>query len=200
MNQELEFWYEFASTYSYLSVMRIRELAEREGVVIKWKPFLLGPIFRSQGWSTSPFNIYPAKGKYMWRDMERLCAGYGIPFSRPTEFPRSGLLAARVALIAESEGWCGEFSKMVFHSNFAEDKDISGEDVITSILDSLGKSGAQVIEHAKSDETKLKLRAQSEQAMEKGIFGAPTFAAGDEIFWGNDRLEDAVDWLKQNGG
>jgi 2-hydroxychromene-2-carboxylate isomerase len=196
MTRELEFWYELASTYSYLSVMRIRELAEREGVAIKWKPFLLGPIFKSQGWSTSPFNIYPAKGKYMWRDMERLCAGYKIPFSRPTEFPRNGLLAARVALIAETQGWCGKFSEMVFQANFAEDKDISDEAVIATILDSLGKSGAQLIEHAKSDETKLKLRAQSKQAMEKGIFGAPTFAARDEIFWGNDRLEDALNWVK----
>jgi 2-hydroxychromene-2-carboxylate isomerase len=196
MTRELEFWYELASTYSYLSVMRIRELAEREGVAIKWKPFLLGPIFKSQGWSTSAFNIYPAKGKYMWRDIKRLCTGYKIPFSRPAEFPRNGLLAARVALIAETQGWCSEFSKMVFQANFAEDKDISDEAVIASILDSLGKNGAQLIEHAKSDETKLKLRAQSKQAVEKGIFGAPTFAARDEIFWGNDRLEDALNWVK----
>ncbi len=196
MKPELEFWYEFASTYSYISVMRIDELAKREGVLIKWRPFLLGPIFKSQGWATSPFNIYESKGRYMWRDIERLADKYGIPWEKPSEFPRNGLRVSRVALVAEQEGWCEEFSRKVFQANFAQDKDISDEAVIASILDSIGKSSAQVIERAKSDETKLKLRAQTEQAMEKGIFGAPTFSAGDELFWGNDRLEDAIIWVK----
>ncbi len=196
MNPELEFWYEFGSTYSYLSVMRIEELAKMEGVAIKWRPFLLGPIFKSQGWATSPFNIYESKGRYMWRDLERLSRKYNIPWQRPSEFPRNGLRASRVALVAEPEGWCNEFSLMVFQANFAQDIDISDEAVIASILESLGKSSTQVIERAKSEETKLKLRAQTEQAMEKGIFGAPTFSAGDELFWGNDRLEDALNWVK----
>ena len=196
MKGELEFWYEFASTYSYLSVMRIEELAEREGVTLKWKPFLLGPIFKTQGWDTSPFNIYEAKGAYMWRDIERHAEKYGIPLKRPTEFPRHELLASRVALIAEPEGWCPEFSKMVYLANFAQDRDISDEGVIASILESLGKEGAHVIELAKSDENKLRLRAQTEESIEKGIFGAPTFIAGGELFWGNDRLEDALSWVK----
>lgn len=200
MNTELEFWYEFASTYSYLSVMRIEGLARSEGVSVKWRPFLLGPVFKSQGWNTSPFNIYVSKGKYMWRDIERLSAKYEIPLSRPTEFPRNGLLAARAALVAEAEGWCGEFSKLVFRANFAEDRDISDEAVIASILGSLGKSAADVLAQARSEETKLKLRAQTERAQELGIFGAPTFIARGEIFWGNDRLDDAIDWLKRGTG
>ena len=196
MKPELEFWYEFASTYSYLSAVRIEDLAKREGVFIKWRPFLLGPIFKSQGWETSPFNIYESKGRYMWRDLERLTVKYGTPWKRPSEFPRNGLLASRVSMLAEPEGWCPEFSQKVFHSNFAEDKDISEEALISSIIDSLGKNGARLIERARSDETKLKLRKQTEHAMEKGIFGAPTFAAGGELFWGNDRLEDALSWVK----
>ncbi len=85
----LEFWYEFASTYSYLSAMRIEALAASAGVEIVWKPLLLGPIFRAQGWDNSPFNIYPAKGKYMVRDMERLAAARGLPFRLPRPSPRT---------------------------------------------------------------------------------------------------------------
>lgn len=98
----IQFWLEFASTYSYLSVMRIEHLVGDTGIPIEWKPFLLGPIFRSQGWNTSPVNIYHAKGRYKWRDIERLCNKYNIPFKKPTEFPRNGLLAARVACMAAS--------------------------------------------------------------------------------------------------
>lgn len=188
---KFEFWFEFASTYSYLSVSRIEGLAKEEGIVIEWKPFLLGPIFRSQGWKTSPFNIYKAKGDYMWRDMERLCEMYEIPFKKPSRFPRNGLLAARFALAFEGESWCPEFIRRVFRANFAEDKEIADEEVITSILQSLELDVHSVIEQAKSQENKDKLRHQTQISIEKGIFGAPTFVIGKEIFWGNDRLEDA---------
>ena len=93
----LEFWYEFASTYSYLASARVDAVATAAGVQVEWRPFLLGPIFKEQGWNDSPFNLYPAKGRYMWRDMERLAAGYELPFRKPSVFPRNGLAAARVA-------------------------------------------------------------------------------------------------------
>src|SRR5262245_60867903 len=94
----IELWFEFASTYSYLAVGRAEEVVRGAGLELHWRPFLLGPIFQAQGWNDSPFNIYPVKGRYMWRDMERQCRAAGLPFQRPTQFPRSGLLAARVAL------------------------------------------------------------------------------------------------------
>jgi 2-hydroxychromene-2-carboxylate isomerase len=97
MTASVEFWFEFGSTYSYLSAARIENIAAAAGVPVLWEPFLLGPIFAEQGWDDSPFNVYPAKGCYMWRDMERLCAKYCIPFTRPSRFPRNGLLAARIA-------------------------------------------------------------------------------------------------------
>jgi 2-hydroxychromene-2-carboxylate isomerase len=95
----MEFWFEFASTYSYVAAGRIEALARAAGAEIAWRPFLLGPIFQKQGWSDSPFNLYAAKGAYMWRDMERLCQGYGLPFKRPSVFPRNSVRAARVALL-----------------------------------------------------------------------------------------------------
>ena len=89
-----EFWYEFASTYSYPAALRVAALAEARGVSLVWRPFLLGPIFMAQGWRDSPFNIFPAKGRYMWRDLERTCAAMGVPLKRPEPFPQPSLLAS----------------------------------------------------------------------------------------------------------
>ena len=195
---ELDFWYEFGSTYSYLSVSRIEGLARAAEISVYWRAFLLGPIFKEQGWSDSPFNVYPAKGRYMWRDMERLCAGYGIPFARPSRFPRDGLLAARVACLAraEAEHWLPEFVRAVFRANFAEDREIGDALEIRSILESLDLPGEELIGRAQAPENKQRLRDETEQAMEIGIFGAPSFVAGGELFWGNDRLEDALKWQR----
>ena len=190
----VEFWYEFASTYSWLSVMRIEPLAEAAGVQLEWKPFLLGPVFMALGWNDSPFNIYPPKGRYMWRDLERLAAKYGQPFRRPSGFPRNSLLAARVALVGVEEGWVARFSRAVMTANFAEDRDIGQREVIADILAGMGLEVDAVIERAQSDANKLALRCQTERAAELGLFGAPSFRVGDELFWGNDRLEDALAW------
>jgi 2-hydroxychromene-2-carboxylate isomerase len=193
MQQEpLEFWLEFASTYSYLAASRIEEAAAAAGVRVRWRPFLLGPIFVSQGWGDSPFNIYPLKGRYMWRDMERLCEKYELPFRRPRKFPRSGLLAARVACMAAEEPWCPRFVRAVYRANFAEDREISQTETIAEILATLGQSPLEVLTRAESPENKERLREQNQWAVVHGIFGAPTMLAGKELFWGNDRLEDAI--------
>jgi 2-hydroxychromene-2-carboxylate isomerase len=193
----LEFWFEFGSPYSYLSAARIEELAAAAGVPILWEPFLLGPIFREQGWDDSPFNVYPAKGRYMWRDVERLCDTYHIPFTKPSRFPRNGLLAARVACLAKamSEYWLPEFVRAVFRANFADDREIGEAAEIRSILDSFGRPGMQFVEQAQAPENKLRLHDQTRRAKELGIFGAPSFVACEELFWGNDRLEDALIWI-----
>ena len=195
---DFEFWFDFASTYSYLSVCRIEDLARKEGISIEWKPFLLGPIFNSQGWDTSPFNIYKAKGEYMWRDIERQSEKYGIPFNKPSQFPRNGLLAARIALAYEQDGWTSDFIRTVFIANFAKDKDISNEEVISTILNSLELDAAPIISLAKTQQNKDKLREQTQLASDIAIFGAPSFVIGKEIFWGNDRLEDAISWYKKH--
>ena len=159
---------------------------------------MLGPAFKKQGWSDSPFNLHPAKGRYMWRDMERLCAGYDIPFVQPSRFPRDGLLAARVACLAsaEAEHWLPEFVRAVFRANFAEDREIGDALEIRSILDCLGLPGEELIGRAQTPENKQRLRDETKQAMEIGIFGAPSFVASGELFWGNDRLEDALEWQR----
>jgi 2-hydroxychromene-2-carboxylate isomerase len=198
----LEFWFEFGSTYTYLSAARIEGAAAAAGVPLSWEPFLLGPIFAEQGWDDSPFNIYPAKGRYMWRDVERRCAAYRIPFARPSRFPRSGLLAARIACLAKarSKGWLPGFVRAVFGANFAEDREIGEVAEIRSILDSLGEPGARLVEEAQTPENKERLRERTRRAAELGIFGAPSFVVSGELFWGDDRLEDALSWAKSRAG
>lgn len=195
----IEFWFDFASTYSYPAVARIETLTREEGVAVAWKPFLLGPIFQRQGWNDSPFNLYPTQGRYMWRDLERICADLGIPLRRPSIFPRNSVLAARVACWFAVEPWLPEFVRQVFHANFADDRDISSRMVVEACLDRVGVSGAEKIEQALIPASKDRLRAQTEHAVAIGVFGAPTFIVDQEIFWGNDRLERAVAWRKSPG-
>ena len=194
---DVQFWFEFASTYSYLAAMRIEQVAAEAGVPIVWRPFLLGPLFKRQGWNDSPFNIYPARGRYMLRDIERRCAAYGIPFRRPTQFPRHSLLAARVACAAQEEPWLPEFARRVYTANFGEDRDISERPLITSILDSLGLDGSGLVARTAEPACKERLRLQTEQAWESGVFGAPTFIVDSEIFWGNDLMEEALEWHRK---
>ncbi len=193
---KVHFWFEFGSTYSYLSALRIEGAAREAGVPLAWEPFLLGPIFAEQGWDDSPFNVYPAKGRYMWRDMERLCSANGIPFRKPSSFPRSGVVAARVACLAKAteEPWLTEFVRAVFRANFAEDREIGEAAEIHSILLPLGLPGACIVERAGAPYNRPRLREQTRRAVELGIFGAPSFVVGEELFWGNDRLEDALAW------
>jgi 2-hydroxychromene-2-carboxylate isomerase len=190
----LQFFFEFASTYSYPAAMRVEGLAAARGVPLAWRPFLLGPIFRQQGWNDSPFNLYPAKGRYMWRDLERICTDQGIPFRRPSAFPRNGLLAARVCCAGAGEPWLPGFVRAVYRANFAEDRDIADARVVTACLDGVGAAAGSVLEHAGTPEVRAALRTNTDEAVALGIFGAPSFVADGELFWGNDRLEAALDW------
>lgn len=191
----VEFWYDFASTYSYLTAMRIEEASGKAGVEVRWRPFLLGPIFAAQGWTTSPFNVFPGKGRYMWRDMEREAARLRIPFYRPTPFPQNSLLAARVALVGAERGWAPAFTRLVFTEEFGNGRDIGDPEVIVDIVSGLGLDAPGIVAEAQSDANKMRLRRIGEEAQSRGVFGAPTLIAEDgEMFWGNDRLERALEW------
>ncbi len=198
--EKLTFWFEFASTYSYLSAMRIEALAEEAGVGVVWKPFLLGPIFKAQGWDTSPFNLYPAKGKYMVRDMERIAEARGLKFRLPDPFPQNSLLAGRLALVGLEEGWGPAFVKGVYRAEFAGGCDISAAGTLTAELEAAGAPVESALARARSPEIKARLRANTEEAQAAGIFGAPSFTTNSgEIFWGDDRLEQTLAWsLRRN--
>jgi 2-hydroxychromene-2-carboxylate isomerase len=190
---EIEFWFEFGSNYSYLSVMRIEVEARRHGVRIAWKPFLLGPIFRALGMENSPFVLQKEKGAYVQQDMARLCRKYGLaPWVKPSVFPRLGVLPLRIALLGVDEPWIGAFCRKVMELNFVRDQDINQPEQMVPIVAELGLSALGLTERAQSEPIKTRLRDQTEQARAKGIFGAPTFFVGTEMFWGNDRLDDAL--------
>ena len=189
---EIEFWFDFGSNYSYLSVMRIEDAARPLGVGIAWRPFLLGPIFQALGMQNSPFVLQKEKGAYVWRDMVRQCRKYGLRWKQPTTFPRLGVLASRIALLGANQPWIGVFCRRVMELNFALDQDINQPDQLTPILAELGLPAVVILDQSRQETTKLRLREQTEQARTRGIFGAPTFFVGTEMFWGNDRLDDAL--------
>jgi 2-hydroxychromene-2-carboxylate isomerase len=192
-----EFCYEFGSTYSYPAAMRIDHLAAKARVEVRWRPFLLGPIFQTLGWNDSPFNIFAAKGRYMWRDLARARQAEGLPLRLPpVKFPQNGLKAARIALVGEREGWTPAFTRAVFLANYAEQKDISKDATLLPILNRLGVEGEATLVAANAPENKDALRRQTEEAASRGLFGAPSFTIGEELFWGNDRLEAALLWAK----
>jgi len=203
----LTFWFEFASTYSYPAAARIEKSAAAAGVRVIWRPFLLGPLFARQGMSDSPFNLYPAKGAYMWRDLARICAALDLPLQRPSVFPRNGLRAARLATaaFAADAGWAPDLVRGVYHANFAEDRDIADPSVLAGILEGLAVDPAEWLPRAEWAEVKAALRTATEAAGGLGLFGAPSFtvetrakggpgSGGVELFWGNDRLEQALEW------
>ena len=192
MTSRLTFWFELASTYSYLSAMRIDALAKDAGLQdVIWRPVPLGPIFAAQGWNTSPFNLYPAKGMYMWRDMERLCAARGLPFQRPSVFPQNSIRAARVALAALETEKGHDFVRALYRAQFCDGADIGLDATVSEALETVGLR-QDLIHTADDPLIKEALKSNCAEAMELGLFGAPSFTIDGELFWGDDRLEAAL--------
>lgn len=193
----LEFWFELASTYSYPAAMRLPRAAAAAGVEVRWRVFLLGPLFKAQqGLADSPFNVVEAKGRYMWRDLQRICDGEGLALRRPSVFPRPTLRPARVVLAAEALGCpLAPLVQALYHANFAEDLAIDEPQVLTEILTALGLPAAGILQRAETPEVKAALRANTDEAAARGLFGAPSFITSDgELFWGSDRLDAALAW------
>lgn len=181
--------------------MRIQMLAEANSVRLQWRPFLLGPIFKAQGLTTSPFNIHVAKGSYMLRDMRRLADKQGIPFAWPKRsdgsdgFPRHSLLAARVARVGVRSSWCDAFTRATFQAEFGFGADISKAETIINILKQMHLDPTEILTIADSADIKSELRESTDEAISLGIFGSPSFTVGTELFWGDDRLEAAIEWV-----
>jgi 2-hydroxychromene-2-carboxylate isomerase len=190
---EIEFWFDFGSNYSYLSAMRIEAAAADADCRVRWRPFVLGAIFRSFGWATSPFVLQERKGAYVWKDMERQCRKAGIAWTRPSAFPRNAMLPHRVALLGADEPWIGAFCRRVMQMNFVEDRDFDKAEAVSEALAAARVADpGSVIERALGETNKARLREQTDEAAARGVFGAPTFFVGTEMFWGNDRLDDAL--------
>ena len=191
MPRNVEFFFNFGSTYSYLSIMRLEAEAARAGVDVCWRPFNVRKLFVEQ--TNIPFpKEKAAKVAYMWRDLERRAAHFGIEWNGIPPYPvdRSGL-ANRLGVIAGREGWAPVFTRAAYQSWFIEHKDFGQPEVAESLLLGLGLDAQTLIARADSDVGKAEFDAETDVARDLGIFGVPTFAVGTEIFWGHDRMEDA---------
>lgn len=191
---DIELWFDFASTYSYPAVMRIEQRAAARGLGCRLQPVVIGPIFADLGWDTSPFNLQPQKGRYMWRDLERICAVEDLAFERPVPFPQNSVKAARICLLARRGGWDLAFARALFHAQFAECANIANPRVLDGAIQLAEQDPEEVFAAIEAPDEKPALRAQVERARELDIFGVPTFMVGGEMFWGFDRMHMALDW------
>jgi 2-hydroxychromene-2-carboxylate isomerase len=194
----MEVWIEYASTYSYLTVARIGRLAAGRGVTLDWQPFFLPPVRDQQGLGF-PFPEASAKTAYMWRDVERRALALGLAYQRPSTYPVNSLQTARIAMLAATEGWCQAFTEEVFRLHWTQGCLIGSDDNLAAALQAVGKDPSQVIAQAAAPAHKEAFKAQTTRAVERGIFGAPSFVAQGELFWGDDRLEAALDWAVAPG-
>ncbi|MEX8519374.1 MAG: 2-hydroxychromene-2-carboxylate isomerase [Leptothrix sp. (in: b-proteobacteria)] len=195
----IDFWFDFASHYSYLSAMRIEALAAPAGVQVRWRPFLLGPVFASFGWNNSPFVLQKEKGAYTWKDIARQCQKYQLPWRMPSVFPRPSTLALKVAAAGREADWIGAYCRACMTRNFALDQDFNSPQAVHDILTELGLDAATIIADAQSPAKSGLLRQATAEAQALGIFGAPMFFVAGEMFWGNDRLDDALDLALYRG-
>lgn len=196
--KSIDFWIEYGSTYTYLSVARIGALAAASNVEVRWQPFFVMPIMAELGLTQGPFLPFPSKTAYMWRDIERRAARHRIPYTRPSTYPVNSLLTARIACIAADEGWCQPFTESVFRLHWTRNILIGSAENIQTVLTDLGKSPSDLMERAQTSVVKEALKRQTAQAKSLGIFGAPSFSVGQELFWGDDRLEEAIEWARTN--
>ncbi|HEY1059527.1 MAG TPA: 2-hydroxychromene-2-carboxylate isomerase [Limnobacter sp.] len=193
---DLTVYFDFSSPYSYLSVMRLPDLVRERALTVRYAPIVLGAIFNKLGWESSPFKSQPLKMNYMWRDMERQSQQLGLRYRKPSEFPVSSINAARVVSADPYADWIPEFCQTVFQAYFECDRDINSPESLIQILDGLGLDGEAQLRAALTEENKLRLRHLTDQALMCGVFGAPSTMVGHELFWGNDRLEDALDYAQ----
>lgn len=196
--QNVDFWIEYGSTYTYLSVARMRGLAASTGVPVRWQPFFVMPIMAELGMTQGPFLPYPTKTAYMWRDIERRAIRHGVPYAKPSTYPVNSLLTARVACIASEEGWCEDFSEGVFRLHWTKNILIGTDENLRTVLAALGQEPDDVLVRAQSPAVKDALRQQTERARSLGVFGAPSFTVNEELFWGDDRLEEALQWAREH--
>ena len=194
MPPTLDFYFFIGSTYTYLSVNRASALAAAAGVRLNWRPFSLRTILREQ--DNSPFLGKPDKLRYMWRDIERRAARGGIPFAGPAPYPTDPeSRASHVATLAEAEGWCEPYVREVFRTWFLDKVDPGSPEVLAGILARVGQP-VDVLQRAESPEVAARYAAHTAAARARGVFGSPSFVTADgEVFWGDDRLEEALEWV-----
>ena len=197
--KEIEFWFSIGSTYTYLSVTRIGEVSQKTGASFSWMPVSVRKIMREM--DNIPFPP-PKKFKvdYMWRDIERRAQGYGFTANVPAPYPLKELdLANRVAVLAMQEGWCEDYVRSTYRLWFIDGYEAGSDINLTQTLSEIGQDKLRVLELAGSSDVETAYLNQTKSAKQAGIFGSPSFIVDGELFWGDDRLEDAIDWASKAG-
>jgi 2-hydroxychromene-2-carboxylate isomerase len=189
----IEFWFTMGSTYSYLAVMRLPAIEKASGIAFRWRPFHLLTLLQEM--KHVPFADKPAKLAYMWRDLERRAAMRGIPIRLPAPYPlRDSLMANRVAILGLREGWGTQYVTAAYRRWFQAGQESGSEPNLSESIKEAGADPTRVLALAGGDEIARLIESETQAARERGIFGSPTFVVEDELFWGDDRLEDAVSW------
>ena len=192
--KEIEFWFSIGSTYTYLSVSRLKEVERKFEVSFSWQPFSVRKIMREMDNVHFP-PTKQAKVDYMWRDIQRRARGYGFEARVPAPYPLKEFdLANRIAVLGMQEGWCSNYVQATYRRWFLEWLEPGSEPNVSESLREIGQDSERILELATGEETGEVYSCQTESAQSKGIFGSPSFIVDGELFWGDDRLEDAVRW------
>jgi 2-hydroxychromene-2-carboxylate isomerase len=193
---QIDFWFTMGSTYSYLSVMRLEEVERSTGFSFRWRPFHLLLILQEM--KHVPFADKPSKLRYMWRDLERRSAMYGIPAVLPAPYPaKQSIMANLVAIVGMNEGWGADFVRAAYRRWFQLGEETGSEPNVSLSLRDIGQDCNRVLSIATESATNDRLLAETQTAEKLGVFGSPTFAVARELFWGDDRLEDAISWCRR---
>lgn len=194
VKKRIDFWFSVGSTYTYLTVMRLQAIEVQTGIDFRWQPFSVRALMQEM--NNIPFAGKPAKENYMWRDLQRRARKYGLPIRMPIDYPLKNFdLANRVAIVARQEGWCPLYVRNTYHYWFNEGLPAGDEANLARSLKKAGQNYDRVVEVAGSDSIEAAYQEATSGARALGIFGSPTFVVGDdELFWGDDRLEDAIEF------
>ena len=191
----IDFWISVGSTYSYLTVMRIEKVAKTTGINFRWRPFSVRSIMIEQ--NNVPFRGKPVKMNYMWRDIERRALMYDLPARLPASYPLSEFdLANRVAIVGQDLDWGKAYIQATYRRWFQDGEEAGLEPNLSESLREAGQRPEAIIEQAHSEPVGRRYEHATHEAKSLGIFGSPTFVVNSEIFWGDDRLEDAIDWCR----
>jgi len=193
---ELEFWFSIGSTYTYLTVMRMDEIERNHNISLRLMPFSVRQIMLDMDNAPFPPNK-ASKVKYMWRDIERRATKYGFPANVPAPYPlREFDRANKIALVGLQDGWIKDYALQSYTNWFQGGLEAGGDENLAKTCSALSLDIDDIIARSKSQEIDELYKDQTSAAAKKGIFGSPSFMIGDEVFWGDDRLEDAIEWLK----
>jgi 2-hydroxychromene-2-carboxylate isomerase len=191
----IDFWISIGSTYSYLSVMRIEEIAKAKGIEFRWRSFSVRSIMIEQ--NNVPFRGKPVKMNYMWRDIERRAQLYALPARLPAPYPLSEFdLANKVAIVGEGTAWSKAYIKATYRRWFQNGEEAGSEPNLSDSLREVGQQPESIIEEARTDRIEKRYQEATREAKSLGVFGSPTFVVNGDIFWGDDRLDDAISWFR----